>query len=82
MVKLIKNAGLFNTQIGKIIVEVVCNVKITNDLKNLHPDLLWLFPKPQNSIKRDLLTFITLNQTHGYLHMIDKISRFSNAVII
>ena len=40
MNKLIKNAGLFNTQTGKIIIELYRNVKIVNDLANLLPDML------------------------------------------
>ena len=61
MNKSIKNAGLFDTQIGKIITDVLSQCEIVNDLKSLLPDLLWVFQKPQNSIKRYLLTFITLN---------------------
>ena len=50
---------------AKIIIDAVSQCENCKQFKNLHPNLLWGFAKPQNLIKRYLLTFITLNQVHG-----------------
>ena len=61
MNKLIKNAGLFNTQIGEIIIDVVSQCENCKQFRKPSPRHVVGLAKATESIKQYLMTFITLN---------------------
>ena len=82
MNKFVKNAGLFDTQIGKIIIDVVSQCENCKRFKKLTLRPVVVLPKAiefNQTISADLHY---LEPNTWYLHIINKFSRFGNAVII
>ena len=80
--KKFKNAGLFDTQIGEIIIEVVLQCENCKRFKKPTPQPVVGLPKATEFNQTISVDLHYLEPNTWCLHMIDKFSRFSNAVII
>ena len=82
MNKLVKNAGSFDTQIGKIIVDVVSQCGNCKQFRKATPRPAVSLPKATEFNQTVSVDLHYLKPNTWYFHMIDKFSRFSNAVTI
>ena len=76
MNKLIKNAGLFDTQIGKIIVDVVSQCENCKLFRKLTPQPVVGLPKTTEFNQTVFVDLNYLEPNTWFLLMIDKFSRF------
>ena len=82
MNKLIKNAGIFDTQLGKIIIAVVSQCEGCKRFREPTTSPVVGIPKATEFNQTISADLHYLEPNTWYLHMIDKFSRFSNALII
>ena len=82
MNKLIKNAGLSDTQIGKIITDVLSQCENCKRFRKPTPRPVVGLPKATEFNQMISVDLHFLEPNTWYLHMVEKCSRFCNAVVI
>ena len=79
---MIKNPGLIDTQIGKIIVDVLSECENCKQFRKPTSQLVVGLPKATEFNQTVSTDLHYLEPNTWFLHMIDDFSRFSNAAII